>query len=123
MWYQLEVHELGHRIPVGCGYSTFDMARNAAMKKVDDALPHNTVHVLQDVGHAAFGGDGEPYWADSVGPKYGIYWATRVRDGTRELVEVSYGAFYTSVQCIGDEQEFNINEYKDFSGPVKEAIV
>lgn len=69
--YYLEVHENGHRIPVAPrqGFATLEEAIEAAKKKVDDALPRNTVHVVQDVGHAYLMGDGGEGWS---GPTEGV---------------------------------------------------
>jgi hypothetical protein len=66
MRYRVQVHEGGHRIPVGLVDNFFD-AKRLALSHVDDALPHNTVHVLDDgkeVGQAYFAGDGSAAWRD-----------------------------------------------------------
>lgn len=60
--YYLEIHEDGVRLPVGDprGYEDLEEAAKEAEKKVDDALPRNTIHILLEVGYAYFRGDGEP---------------------------------------------------------------
>ncbi len=64
--YFLEIHEDGHRIPVGKdqGYSDLEEAKRVAMRYVDDALPRNTVQVLCEMGHVYLGGDGGSYYVD-----------------------------------------------------------
>jgi hypothetical protein len=64
--YFLEVVEYGECIPAGRngGYATLAEAKEAALKRVDDALPHNTVRVLAEVAVAGLGGDGVPYVED-----------------------------------------------------------
>lgn len=61
--YYLEVSEGGHRIPAGngLGYKTLEEAKAAAQKRVDDAMPSNTVWILEKVGYAALAGDGGTY--------------------------------------------------------------
>lgn len=60
MRYYLEIHEDGHRLPIGrqVGYESLAEAQDAAKRAVDDALPRNTVHILADVGYAFLAGDG-----------------------------------------------------------------
>ncbi len=60
MRYFLEVCEDGDRIPVGkvAGYETLEEAKNVARRKVDDALPNNTVRVLAHIATAFLAGDG-----------------------------------------------------------------
>lgn len=60
MKYYLFIFEDGHVIKTGnkLGYTTKEEAIVEARKRVDDALPHNTIHVLQDIGYAFFTGDG-----------------------------------------------------------------
>ncbi len=64
--YFVEIVEGGERLPVGSrlGYDSLDAARKEAERHVDDALPHNYVHVYLLVGRAALGGDGETYYRD-----------------------------------------------------------
>jgi hypothetical protein len=63
--YFLEMREDGVRLPIqNNGYFSLDEARKAALKKVDDALPRNTVHVLLEVGYAYCGGDGGEYFKE-----------------------------------------------------------
>lgn len=66
----LYVHEGSHWLPTGKrdGYDSFAEAREEALKYVDDALPRNTVHVLQSHGYAYFGGDGGSYFSGEEGP-------------------------------------------------------
>ena len=61
--YFLEIVENGDRIPVGdrFGYKSLAEAQAEALKKTDDALPHNHVRIMLCVGYAEIGGDGEPY--------------------------------------------------------------
>lgn len=58
--YFLELREDGVRMPVGKpqGYETLEEATQEAKKKVDDALPQNTVRILKEVGYAFLAGDG-----------------------------------------------------------------
>lgn len=66
--FYLEVRENGIRIPTGDrqGYKSAEEAAAKAKQFVDDALPRNTVHVLQDVGHAYLAGDGEAEYLTHV---------------------------------------------------------
>ena len=68
MRYYLEMFEDGHRIVVGDnrGYATLKEAKIEAAKRVDDALPRNTVQVMLEVTHAYLGGDGGSYLADEA---------------------------------------------------------
>ena len=63
MRFYLEIIEHGHRIPTGDrhGYATLEEAEKAAMRHIDDALPHNSVRVYQHVATAHMAGDGGEY--------------------------------------------------------------
>lgn len=67
--FYLYILEDGERIEVGKadGYPTLEEARQEALKRVDDALPRNTVLVLQDVGYAYLAGDGGNEWKPAPG--------------------------------------------------------
>ncbi len=58
--YYLWISEIGHFIRTGknLGYETLEEAKADALKKVDDALPSNTVRIMQEVAYAYLAGDG-----------------------------------------------------------------
>ena len=64
--FYLFCYEGGHRLFTGNhnGYESLAEAIREAEKRVDDALPHNTIHVLRDMGYAALAGDGGTYWSE-----------------------------------------------------------
>lgn len=64
--FYLEIHEEGERLRSGDvnGYETFDRAKGEALRRVDDALPNNYVHVFLDVGDSSLGGDGGSYFTN-----------------------------------------------------------
>jgi hypothetical protein len=68
MKYYLEINENGHRIPTGntLGYATLKEAKDAAKKKVDDALPNNSVSIMLHITSAYMRGDGGEYFADEA---------------------------------------------------------
>ena len=47
-------------------FDTKEEAVKVAERNVDDALPSNTVEVLEVIGHAYFGGDGGSYYQEAV---------------------------------------------------------
>lgn len=61
--FYLFMSEDNYLLPVGDsrGYKTLDEAEREALKRVDDALPRNTVRIFHEVGYAYFGGDGGAY--------------------------------------------------------------
>ena len=73
MKYFLEAFENGKRVPVGpdLGYGYLVDARDAAMSKVDEALPNNIVRVYRLEGHAFLAHDGScTYHCDSYANPY-----------------------------------------------------
>ncbi len=62
MRYYLEYLDENDRQPVGDwrGYATLEDAQKVAKSKVDDAQPNIKILILARIGHAWFGGDGEP---------------------------------------------------------------
>lgn len=65
--YYLEIHEGGHRLTHGLwkGFESLAEAIAAAEKRVDDAMPSNTIHVMKDMGHAGLAGDGGTYFQET----------------------------------------------------------
>jgi hypothetical protein len=61
--YFLEIMEDNQRYRAGHlqGYATLEEAVAEAKRRVDDALPHNTVRIMREVGYAALAGDGGEY--------------------------------------------------------------
>lgn len=59
-YYYLEISEGSNRMSAGrtSGYVRLEDAIAAARSFLDDALPRNSVRVLQEVGHAFLAGDG-----------------------------------------------------------------
>lgn len=64
--YFLELREDTFRKPVGNtqGYDSYEDAIAAATKKVDDANPHLSIHIVISIGVARLGGDGEGYFTE-----------------------------------------------------------
>jgi hypothetical protein len=67
--YFLEMREGPYRFICGkrVGYETLAEAVEDAKRRVDHALPHNTIHVMQEIGWASLGGDGEGYFSQIGG--------------------------------------------------------